>query len=82
MPLEMKPLVYETWPNARMVKVTPNNSLLTVPEYWEDYVQPLPGNIYLNSTVLDDVFEWGEKYGRQPPAFPMVQTPSRIFFVF
>ncbi|TVY42651.1 hypothetical protein LSUB1_G003795 [Lachnellula subtilissima] len=32
----------------------------------------LPGQNYTNTTVVDDLFEWGEKYGRQTPIFPML----------
>lgn len=31
-----------------------------------------PGKLYPNSTVVDDIFEWGATYDRQPPYFPMV----------
>jgi hypothetical protein len=66
------PLIYTTWPNAQLTNTTsmPGQELA-----WSGYqaeVQILPGKSYLNSTDMDDVFEWGAKYGRQPPVFPMV----------
>lgn len=30
---------------------------------------------WLNSTPVDDLFEFGEKYGRRPPVFPKLPTP-------
>ncbi|TVY80412.1 hypothetical protein LSUE1_G004612 [Lachnellula suecica] len=33
-------------------------------------LQPNPGTGYLNKTDVDDIFEWGQEYQRQPPTFP------------
>ncbi|KUJ11412.1 uncharacterized protein LY89DRAFT_225149 [Mollisia scopiformis] len=69
---EVAPLIYTTWPHAT---VTNSSSMpgqvLAWPGYQDD-IQLLSGQQYLNSTAADDVFEWGQKYKRQPPVFPMV----------
>lgn len=78
---ELAPLVYTTWPNARYsttdipgqrVPAVNGNELYAL----GDDVQPVPGNLYFNSTTVDDLFEWGFRYGRQPPVFPMVSLRS------
>lgn len=78
---EIAPLVYTTWPNAHTTNTTSMpGQVLAAPGYDND-IQLLPGQDYLNSTVLDDIFEWGEKYKRQPPVFPMVsQLASSLHF--
>jgi hypothetical protein len=69
---EIAPLICVTWPNATILtsKDNPTQKLASA-DYAND-VQLLPGESYLNSTVVDDIFEWGSKYHRQPPVFPMV----------
>jgi hypothetical protein len=37
---------------------------------WMNAAHPVKGE-YLNKTNLDDIFEWGPFYQRQPPVFPM-----------
>ena len=70
--IEIAPLIYVTWPYATILisKDKPTQKL-ALADYAND-VQLLPGESYLNSTVVDDIFEWGLKYHRQPPVFPMV----------
>lgn len=76
---EIAPLVYTSWPHARLA---PNSTMA-----WSGYqneIQLLPGHDYLNSTVVDDIFEWGPNKV-QPPVFPMVsqwniQSPNSNFF--
>lgn len=71
------PLIYTTWPNA---KVTNTSSMPGQELAWSGYkheIQLLPNQSYLNSTDMDDIFEWGPKYSRQPPVFPMV-SPSTM----
>ncbi|MCJ1413824.1 hypothetical protein MMC32_000149 [Xylographa parallela] len=59
---EVAPLIYETWPGA---ETHPFNA-----SSWPlDYDLPAAPE-WLNSTAVDDIFEFGEKYGRQPPIFP------------
>ncbi|KAI0878153.1 hypothetical protein GGS24DRAFT_509190 [Hypoxylon argillaceum] len=65
---EVAPLVYQRWPNAR----TNNNSFTNdLPPDWEVDVPGASETEWLNSTVVDDIFKWGEKYGREPPVFPL-----------
>jgi hypothetical protein len=73
-PTELKPLIYTEWPHALTKNSTIPNQKMAWPGY-EGQNQPVPGQKYLNSTVVDDLFEWGEKYKRQPPIFPMVCFP-------
>ena len=59
---EIAPLIYEIWPGA---ETYPFNS-----SSWPlDYDLPRAPD-WVNSTVVDDIFEFGEKYSRQPPIFP------------
>lgn len=73
---ELSPLIYTEFPTA----ITTNTS--GIPGQKQAYdgyakdIQFIPGKEYLNSTVVDDIFEWGPTYGRQPPVFPMVSSNS------
>ncbi|KAI9812629.1 MAG: hypothetical protein M1827_004618 [Pycnora praestabilis] len=58
---DLAPLVYTEWPNA-------NSSLVS--STWADSVPAASPDQWLNSTVVDDLFGWGEKYNRRPPVFP------------
>ncbi|MCJ1405122.1 hypothetical protein MMC11_008348 [Xylographa trunciseda] len=61
---EVAPLVYEKWPGA-----LPLN-----PSTWPlDYDLPTAPD-WLNSTAVDDIFEFGERYNRRPPIFPKYPT--------
>lgn len=73
-PSELAPIVFSTWPNSGM-NWTISNDTLTPPVNWRDRIQLNEGQKYLNSTGLDDIFHWGEKYQRQPAVFVMVSTP-------
>lgn len=69
---ELAPLIYVTWPNATTVNAT---NQVGQKQPWAGYqseITVLPGETYLNSTVVDDIFQWGAAYGRNPPVFPMV----------
>lgn len=76
---ELEPLVYTTWPRA-------NNTLNANPPYqetgwdgWEDDVPRASGDTeWLNATVVDDIFRWGEEYGRRPPVFQLYPTDDNI----
>ncbi|KAI1350841.1 hypothetical protein F5Y01DRAFT_137005 [Xylaria sp. FL0043] len=64
---ELKPLVYTDWPNARKTQTG-------FPGQWigaADWQLDVPATGWLNRTVVDDIFKWGEKYGRRPPAFQL-----------
>jgi len=67
---ELAPLVYTTWPDATTtLSDIPGQELPWVG--YQNEVQLLPNHTYLNSTVVDNIFEWGAAYKRQPPIFPM-----------
>lgn len=59
---ELAPLVYTLWPyfNGTQPNVTlwPNEHGIPLRPSW------------VNKTVVDEVFGWGEKYNRRPPVFP------------
>jgi hypothetical protein len=66
---ELAPLIYTEWPGVNY----PNNSdsgQRILAEDWNSYASF--DSEWGNSTAVDDIFEWGEKYGRYPPIFPMV----------
>lgn len=82
---ELAPLVYVEWPNARISGESsslfdddgaPHQKL--PPEDWVKEAIPFPGKMYLNSTTVDDIFEWGEKYENMPPVFPSVSINMAI----
>lgn len=70
---ELAPLIYITWPNAKFNtgEQIPGQRMPLLKENWVYEAVPVPGEDYLNSTVVDNIFEWGASYLRQPPAFPM-----------
>jgi hypothetical protein len=57
---ELAPLVYSEWPNAQFnataYSVSPPDNIPNYPSW-------------LNSTVVDDLFGFGQKYGQRPPVF-------------
>ncbi|ODA79218.1 hypothetical protein RJ55_04811 [Drechmeria coniospora] len=69
-PDELAPLIYSTWPNARLNETMGQT---VVDPTWENDVprwlneSGLPE--YLNRTVVDGIFRWGPEYGRRPPIF-------------
>lgn len=58
---ELAPIVYTRWPNSSDFNATT----------WSVSPSPnVPANTtWYNSTVVDDIFGFGEKYGQQPPIF-------------
>ncbi|KAF8860800.1 hypothetical protein BDZ45DRAFT_713534 [Acephala macrosclerotiorum] len=70
---ELVPLIYTEWPNARLSNTTSDIAGQKIPaaDYYND-VQPTSDKPFLNSTAVDDLFEWGSKYSRNPPVFPIV----------
>ncbi|APA07965.1 hypothetical protein sscle_03g027350 [Sclerotinia sclerotiorum 1980 UF-70] len=74
---ELSPIIYVDWPNAVTIDSTnvPNQKLA-----WAGYTSEIfvePGQEYLNSTVVDDIFGWGTN-GKQPPVFPMLPIDYNI----
>jgi hypothetical protein len=68
---ELAPLIYVNWTNA-LTNTTATGQIQAWSGFQND-IQLEPGQLYLNSTVVDDIFQWGPKYQRQPPVFPMVR---------
>ncbi|CAL3966202.1 unnamed protein product [Diplocarpon coronariae] len=52
---------------ARKLQAAPN---------YQNEIQLVPGEEYLNVTVVDDIFGWVATYNRNPPVFPMVGLPN------
>ncbi|KAI1500824.1 hypothetical protein F5X99DRAFT_385095 [Biscogniauxia marginata] len=69
-PEELSPLVYTQWPFARNHSTEIPGQQIGVDDWFEDVPVVSPTE-WLNRTVADDVFRWGEKYGRRPPVFQL-----------
>jgi hypothetical protein len=69
---ELAPIIWATFPNSNMTNSTKLKYDVAPPSNWMNSAILAEGKPYFNSTALDDIFEWGEKYKRQPPIFPMV----------
>lgn len=65
---ELAPLIYSEWPAYR----SENKSNMT--QFVNNVQLPLTPD-WLNRTVVDDLFGFGEKYNRRPPIFPKYPTP-------
>ena len=59
---ELVPIVYSEWPRG-------NGTAMNVTNFPEGFDIPAWPD-WLNWTAVDDLFEFGEKYGRRPPTFP------------
>ncbi|KAK5629044.1 hypothetical protein RRF57_004759 [Xylaria bambusicola] len=77
---ELTPLVYTQWPNARTNKTGWFNQTSGV-KGWENDIPHASVSPWLNRTVVDDIFEWGEKYSRRPPVFPLYPILNNIVTV-
>jgi hypothetical protein len=75
---ELAPLVYTRWPNARTEGTEIPGQQIGVNGWDGDVPGPSPAE-WLNSTVVDSLFRWGEKYGRRPPVFQLVGYPGPPF---
>lgn len=74
-PNELAPLVYTEWPNANLTLSTqiPGQKIPVDADGWTKDIPTAGSNgTWLNSTVVDEIFLWGEKYKRRPPIFEMV----------
>lgn len=67
-------MVYEEWPSAQ-------TKPLNVSEWPQKYNIPAPPG-WLNKTAVDDVFGFGEKYGRRHPVFPKLPLPYNTILNF
>lgn len=75
----LAPIVYTTWPNAKTNTSSIPNQKVAWSGYQQDITELMQNGTKLNTTDLDDIFEWGfEKHGRYPPVFPMVSAPCLI----
>lgn len=63
---ELSPIVYTEW-NHNILNTTEWPTGAQLAWYQPGYE---PGGTYLNKTVVDDIFEWGEEYQTSPPVFP------------
>ncbi|KLU88931.1 hypothetical protein MAPG_07912 [Magnaporthiopsis poae ATCC 64411] len=61
---ELAPLVYTEWPNALNNDTGIGSQKIGYPGWRKD----VPSKFY-NRTVVDDIFQWDQKYGRRPPVF-------------
>lgn len=65
---ELAPLVYTAWPNANVTATTVANQTTG----WSGWEGDVPGpDQWSNTTVVDDIFNWGAEVGRLPPVFQM-----------
>ena len=70
---ELEPLVYTLWPYANLTNSTQIPGQQIPVAGWTTAIPAVGSNgTWLNSTAVDDIFFWGEKYGRRPPVFEMV----------
>jgi hypothetical protein len=73
-PGELEPLVYTYWPNAKFTNNTQSQGQ-RIPLDAVGWINDIPtagsNETWLNSTVVDEIFGWGEKYMRRPPVFEM-----------
>ncbi|KAM4065895.1 putative mcm2 3 5 family protein [Hirsutella rhossiliensis] len=68
---ELAPLVYTEWPRSRTRTTGVGNQTKGLDDWAGDVPRFVEGPRarYLNRTVVDDIFRWGPKYERWPPAF-------------
>ena len=64
---ELAPMVLSKWPGF-------NGTAANETNYPFQYDIPIFPS-WLNTTVVDDLFGFGQKYGRRPPVFPKIPEP-------
>ncbi|KAL8713150.1 MAG: hypothetical protein Q9220_002671 [cf. Caloplaca sp. 1 TL-2023] len=64
---ELAPIVHSQWPSG-------NNTQMSVTSWPGGFDIPSWPH-WLNQTSVDDLFEFGEKYGRRHPVFPKLPMP-------
>ncbi|KAI1344660.1 hypothetical protein F5Y15DRAFT_136 [Xylariaceae sp. FL0016] len=74
---ELAPLIYTEWPNARTEDTEIPGQKIGVDDWYTD-VPVESDSEWLNQTVVDDIFLWGEKYGRRPPVFQLYPIPYNM----
>ncbi|KAL0777684.1 hypothetical protein CaCOL14_005337 [Colletotrichum acutatum] len=71
-PEELEPLVYTEWPIGKVLyDDTTVPGQRTGKSDWEKYVPGASETEWLNRTSVDEIFRWGQDYGRRPPVFPL-----------
>lgn len=65
---ELAPLIYSEWPAYK------NTNQSNMTQFLSDVKIPTTPD-WLNETIVDDLFEFGEKYNRRPPLFPKYPKP-------
>ena len=78
---ELKPLVYTTWDGATVNKTGVGDQTVG----WTGWEADVPNAVdsdgkanYLNSTAVDDIFQWGAKYERRPPVFQLYPSDYNV----
>lgn len=77
---ELSPLVYTQFPNARKNRTGWHEQEKPVVDTWWTDIPVVSPTEWLNRTVVDDIFKWGEKYSRRPPVFALVRGPLSLRF--
>ncbi|KAI1432107.1 hypothetical protein GGR50DRAFT_689204 [Xylaria sp. CBS 124048] len=67
---ELVPIIYTEWPEARTTNSSIPGQKIGEFNYMDD-IPPDSPTEWLNRTAVDDVFKWGQQYGRRPPVFQM-----------
>jgi hypothetical protein len=69
---ELAPIVYTEWDNAIFNETGVGNQTIGYSD-WQESIGNYDDDTYWgNTTEVDDIFKWGEEYGRRPPSFQMV----------
>lgn len=72
---ELTPLVYTEWPYADTTNATaviPGQKMAKLG--WDASVPKYRESEWLNQTVVDDIFNWGQEYNRRSPVFAQVSS--------
>lgn len=78
-PEELQPLVYTAWPDANRTNTGVGDQYKASNSDWYTEVPVLSSDEWLNSTVVDDIFGWGEKYHRRPPVFELYPYDNNLY---
>ncbi|KAF4120470.1 hypothetical protein GMORB2_2908, partial [Geosmithia morbida] len=78
---ELAPLIYTTWPDSTNEATGVGNQVVGHSAWQDEVPQAYDADgkaDYLNETVLDSIFEWGERYGRRPPVFQLYPSDYNL----
>lgn len=77
---ELAPLVYTAWPHANTTTTGIDDQFKAAATDWDTTDVPVYSDTeWLNSTVVDDIFRWGEKYNRRPPVFELYPYDNNFY---